>query len=91
MMSEVSDFCTRLTGITPDMVADAAPLADALQSLRDQFRCDERLFASWGDYDRNQFMRNCRTLQSEIPLRPNASECEELVLRGLRAIVRIGH
>ncbi len=47
-----------------------ALLADALQILREQFRCDERLFASWGDYDRNQFMRNCRTYNLKYPFGP---------------------
>jgi inhibitor of KinA sporulation pathway (predicted exonuclease) len=69
-MSEVSDFCTRLTGITPAMVANAAPLPDALQILREQYRSDERLFASWGDYDRDQFMRNCRTYDLKYPFGP---------------------
>ncbi len=69
-MSEVGEFCTRLTGITPEMVAQAAPLADALEILRDQYRSDERLFASWGDYDRNQFMRNCRTYDLKYPFGP---------------------
>jgi inhibitor of KinA sporulation pathway (predicted exonuclease) len=70
MMSEVDEFCTRLTGITPEMVAQAAPLPEALQILRDQYRSDERLFASWGDYDRNQFMRNCRTYNLKYPFGP---------------------
>lgn len=69
-MSEVSEFCTQLTGITPDMLSDAAPLSDALQLLHDEFRCSERLFASWGDYDRNQFMRNCRTYNLKYPFGP---------------------
>jgi len=70
MMSEVGEFCTRLTGITPDMVAHAPTLPEALQILRDQYRSDERLFASWGDYDRNQFMRNCRTFDLKYPFGP---------------------
>jgi inhibitor of KinA sporulation pathway (predicted exonuclease) len=70
MMSEVGEFCTRLTGITPEMVAQAATLPEALRILRDQFRSDERLFASWGDYDRNQFMRNCRTYDLKYPFGP---------------------
>jgi inhibitor of KinA sporulation pathway (predicted exonuclease) len=70
MMSEVSEFCTGLTGITAEMVADVPPLSQALQILRDQYRADERLFASWGDYDRNQFMRNCRTYDLKYPFGP---------------------
>ncbi len=35
MMSEVSEFCTQLTGITEQMVRDAPPLAEAVQVLRE--------------------------------------------------------
>lgn len=70
MMSEVSDFCTQLTGITPAMVADAVVLADAVRILRDQYQAADRLFASWGDYDRSQFTRNCRTYDLKYPFGP---------------------
>ena len=70
MMSEIGEFCTQLTGITPDMVAGAAPLSEALRILRDQYRSADRLFASWGDYDRSQFMRNCRTYDLKYPFGP---------------------
>jgi inhibitor of KinA sporulation pathway (predicted exonuclease) len=70
MMSEIGDFCTRLTGITPDMVAHAEPLSVAVQVLRDQYRSDDRLFASWGDYDRSQFVRNCRAYDLRYPFGP---------------------
>ncbi|MHB8970609.1 MAG: 3'-5' exonuclease [Pirellulaceae bacterium] len=69
-MSEVGEFCTQLTGITPDMVAQAVFLPEAVKILRDLYRADERLFASWGDYDRNQFMRNCRTYDVKYPFGP---------------------
>ena len=52
------------------MVAQAAPLAEALKILTSQYRADERLFASWGDYDRNQFMRNCHTYDLKYPFGP---------------------
>ncbi len=38
--------------------------------LRQQYRSDERLFASWGDYDRAQFQRNCRTYDLKYPFGP---------------------
>lgn len=70
MMSEVSEFCTDLTGITADMVVDAPPLSEAIQVLRDKYRAVDRLFASWGDYDRDQFRRNCRTYNLKYPFGP---------------------
>ena len=70
MMSEISDFCRELTGITGEMVNHAPPLSEAVQILRDQDRAADRLFASWGDYDRKQFLRNCQTYDLPYPFGP---------------------
>ena len=58
--SEVSDFCTRMTGITVDELADAGTLADATRILKKEYQSNDRLWASWGDYDRRQFERVCK-------------------------------
>jgi inhibitor of KinA sporulation pathway (predicted exonuclease) len=58
--SEVSEFCTRLTTLTADDLKGAGALADAAKTLRKEFRSQDRLWASWGDYDRRQFERVCR-------------------------------
>lgn len=70
MMSEVDEFCTDLTGITAEMVSDAPPLAEAVRILRDEYDAAERLFVSWGDYDRKQFQRNCKTYNLKYPFGP---------------------
>ncbi len=70
MMSEISEFCTELTGITDAMLHDAPPLAHAVQILRDQYQAGDRLFASWGDYDRKQFQRNCQMYNIPYPFGP---------------------
>src|SRR5687768_1366083 len=58
--SEVSPFCTRLTSLTKEMVATGMTLDKAVDILKHDYNSQDRLFASWGDYDRNQFLRNCR-------------------------------
>ncbi len=68
--SEISPFCTELTGITSTMVATAAPLSEAVRILRDRYRAADRLLVSWGDYDRNQFVRNCETYGLKYPFGP---------------------
>ncbi len=68
--SEVSPFCSQLTSITPDMVRAAPPLAEVVRVLRDRYRSADRLMASWGDYDRNQFTRNCCTYDIKYPFGP---------------------
>ncbi len=83
MMSEVSEFCTDLTGITADMVVDAPPLSEALHVLRNQYRAADRLFASWGDYDRDQFRRNCQSYDLKYPFGPTHLNIKNLFSIGL--------
>jgi inhibitor of KinA sporulation pathway (predicted exonuclease) len=65
--SEVSDFCTRLTTLTPDHLKDAGTLADATKILKKEYQSPDRLWASWGDYDRRQFERVCKELGVGYP------------------------
>lgn len=58
--SEISEFCTQLTTLTPEMLGNALTLREALRILRKEYQSRERLWTSWGDYDRHQFERNCR-------------------------------
>lgn len=57
--SQVSEFCTQLTTLTPDQVADGIAFAEACRHLRKRYSVDERTWASYGDYDRTQFQRQC--------------------------------
>jgi inhibitor of KinA sporulation pathway (predicted exonuclease) len=57
--SEVSDFCTELTGLTQDEVDSGVSFAGACQVLVNEHDSAERPWASWGDYDRLQFSRQC--------------------------------
>lgn len=58
--SKISDFCTELTSITPDMVEDAGSLPEAFHRLYDRYDCQNRIWASWGDWDRKMFLKDCR-------------------------------
>ena len=58
--SQVSEFCTRLTTLTADHLKDAGTLADAVKVLKREYQSQDRLWASWGDYDRRQFERVCK-------------------------------
>lgn len=69
-MSEVSDFCTRLTTITPELAASGMTLEQSLDLLRNEYQSEYRVFASWGDYDRNQFHRNCDYFRLKYPFGP---------------------
>jgi inhibitor of KinA sporulation pathway (predicted exonuclease) len=69
--SEISPFCTQLTTITPEMVdAEGVSFKEAMKFLK-QFKPKERTWASWGDYDRRQFDRECREKGSAYPFGPS--------------------
>lgn len=71
VQSEISDFCTELTTLTPDMFVDAGTLADAAKILKKEYRSKDRLWASWGDYDRRQFERVCKDQSVGYPFGPS--------------------
>ncbi len=55
---ELSEFCTKLTSITQDMVEDAPIFQEAMQIFRDWIGYDDDfILCSWGDYDPKQLTR----------------------------------
>ena len=69
--SQISEFCTSLTTLTPDMFEQAGTLRDAVAILKRDYHSKERLWASWGDYDRRQFERVCRHFEVGYPFGPS--------------------
>lgn len=59
--SAISNFCTNLTTITQEIVdKDGMSFREACSLLRSKYNSNNRLWASWGDYDRRQFERQCK-------------------------------
>ncbi|MFD6414832.1 exonuclease domain-containing protein [Streptomyces sp. NPDC060194] len=58
--SEVSAFCTELTGLTQGEVEGGVTFAEACRTLVEEYGAGRRPWASWGDYDRRQFERQSR-------------------------------
>ncbi|WP_436775714.1 exonuclease domain-containing protein [Yinghuangia sp. YIM S09857] len=65
--SSVSAFCTELTTLTQADVDGGTTFAQACAMLRSEYRSHERVWASWGEYDRQQFERQCRDLGTAYP------------------------
>lgn len=65
--STVSAFCTELTGLTQAEVDTGLSFADACRLLAAEHRAGARPWASWGDYDRHQFTRQCRATGTTYP------------------------
>ncbi len=81
--SRVSAFCTQLTTLTQEMVADGVSLEAACATLTRRYRTKERLWASYGDYDRRQFERECMSKGLGYPFGPG-----HLNVKTLLAVVR---
>jgi inhibitor of KinA sporulation pathway (predicted exonuclease) len=81
--STVSEYCTALTTLTQADVEAGIPLVEACQLLRDRYRSSQRVWASFGDYDRWQFERCCRRLDLEYPFGPR-----HINVKSLLALVR---
>jgi inhibitor of KinA sporulation pathway (predicted exonuclease) len=68
MFSEISDFCTKITTITKEMVdLDGIAFSEALELLKRDYHTESRTWASWGSYDRMIFARQCRTRKVQYP------------------------
>ncbi|MQM24652.1 3'-5' exonuclease [Glycomyces albidus] len=65
--SRVSEFCTELTGLTQAEVDTGVEYAEACRILTAEHRADSRPWASWGDYDRKQFERQCKATGTRYP------------------------
>ncbi|HET9382043.1 MAG TPA: 3'-5' exonuclease [Streptomyces sp.] len=65
--SAVSAFCTELTGLTQAEVDGGVTFAEACRVLTEEYGAGERPWASWGGYDRRQFVRQCRAEGVEYP------------------------
>jgi inhibitor of KinA sporulation pathway (predicted exonuclease) len=66
--SKVSDFCTQLTSITQAMIDEQAiPFDDACAILQSDYNSKNRLWMSWGNYDRRMFIEQCQWRGVEYP------------------------
>lgn len=65
--SAVGAFCTQLTTLTQEQVAGGIAFKDACRLLEDEYHSTERLWASFGDYDRRQFEKQCRETGVRYP------------------------
>ncbi|USX56498.1 3'-5' exonuclease [Lentzea sp. HUAS12] len=68
--SSVSPFCTSLTTLTAEQVSSGVSFAEACSLLRKEFRSDRRVWASYGDYDRKMFERQCADFGVRYPFGP---------------------
>ncbi len=81
-LSEVSAFCSALTTLTAADVAGGMSFAAACSVLRREYRSRDRVFASYGDYDRKQFERQCSPSVAPYPFGPTHLNVKSLAALG---------
>lgn len=68
VVSEISEFCTRLTSITSQQVEqDGIEFYDACAILFEEYLAHKTLWASWGSFDRKLFRKQCRRMGLSHP------------------------
>ena len=66
--SEISAFCTELTSIDQKLIDEnGVDFEKACQILRDKFKSRDRIWLSWGEYDKNQIEKDCKLKGVENP------------------------
>jgi len=65
--SSVSEFCTKLTTLTQEVVEKGIGFREACLKLEDEYQTKKRVWASYGDFDRRQFERECRLKKNPYP------------------------
>ena len=85
--STVSPFCTGLTTLTQAQVDQGIPFDEACALLAKRFKAKERVWASYGNYDRQQFERQCQRHGIPYPFGPSHLNVKALlaVTLGLKA------
>lgn len=68
--SKVSPFCTRLTTLTQTQVDKGVQFMDAVSWIRKAYLAQSYSWASWGDYDRKMFEKQCRDFSQPYPFGP---------------------
>ncbi len=65
--SKVSNFCTELTTITQEMVDNGEDLSIVVQKIIKTYGSKKYLWASYGEYDKNQMKHCCNLYNAEYP------------------------
>ena len=65
--SEVSAFCSQLTTLTQAQVDAGIGFAEGCAILEQSYGSRNRLWLSWGDYDRQMFRKQCKARKIRYP------------------------
>lgn len=70
VISTVSEFCTELTSITPEMASNGISFEDAVGILKKEYGMRNKVVAAYGNYDQNMLVKECDSKGVKSPLGP---------------------
>ena len=88
--SMVSPFCTALTSLTQEEVENGISFAAACSLLKREYRTKQRVWASFGDYDRRQFEKQCLSRKIPYPFGPTHINVKNLFALSYRLAREVG-
>lgn len=88
--SKVSEFCTKLTTLTQKDVDTGVNFRKACETLENKYDSRNRIWASYGDYDRKQFERECRSKSIDYPFGPRHLNVKNLFALMFRLDQEVG-
>lgn len=88
-VSNISEFCTELTGIKPDMVANEMSFEDAVRTLKSDYGISKKIVAGYGNYDLTMFTRQCERKQIKLPFGPTYLNISAMATLKLKANRRL--
>jgi|SRR3972149_2482337 len=66
--STISPFCTELTTLTEEYINQyGIEFTEALDMMRKEYHTRDRVWASWGEYDKNMFKKQCEKRNLPYP------------------------
>ena len=70
--STISPFCTELTTLTQELLEEnGVTLEEAVDKLINEYKSNKVIWGSWGNYDRNQFKKDCERKRVKYPFSDN--------------------
>ncbi|MAU09107.1 MAG: DNA polymerase III [Anaerolineaceae bacterium] len=79
--SVISQFCTELTSITPELVeAEGMPFEAACQILEKEYDSRNRMWSSWGAFDRDIFRKQCKRRNVRYPFNPKHANLKRVYM-----------
>jgi len=68
IQSNVSEFCTDLTGLTQAKLdKEGIAFVEACKIMQEKFNTKKRVWASYGDYDKTMFQNQCKDFGVDYP------------------------